>query len=983
MTHYGRSLLCRGSKLDTFLTVTHPQRYFLPYCLALLGVLGGVNAVAQEFDLKYFDYAGSGRQALFEVQALPAGEVLMYGHHFASQLETERAGVILTVNEWGDQAGPAHHISDLPAQIKDVYLAPDGSQTLLTSYQAPNSLVRSYGIIRRDAAFDVQSSRSWVGTMQAVAGDGTGNLYVVGSSRASLGAITKIGSNGEPIFARKLVPETVRPASLLDVQVLRNGDLLALGFITTTVGGTPQKEITLLRFTADGAIVWSKKISRDRFFGADGLIMELRQPSRFHLDAEENIHLITFLGAGGNQWRTHLLKLDPDGEVIHSTAYRTDDQFAGQGAIHVSEEGLVTAAFASITSPSAHSLTVLRIDAEGNPLQAIRKDGEQYDVSGITWNADPGAFFISGVTRDCQDGERVNYLARLDEALFFATPECPGDPVSYLAEEVPVAILAHPVAFEELVSEGSSPPTLEEFTVRQRSVGCTVFEPVELPPYIVGCGTVPGRYSLVDSIRTLDDGANLRSVRVRITGGPLGASLRYEGAPYPAVTSTNAQEITYREPDRYAVRNLQFFLDRLSLVPPAGLDFAGTYAIEFAVEGNCGERFTRSVTVTVLRPTAAPELAEGGTLTLCPGAPLVLRARSPIPANFTWPDGSTADTLLVDQPGNYTVAADNGCGADATTFTVVQPTAPLPPGADTTLYVCPGGSVTYRLPDHQALPQVQWNDGRTDPQRTWESDELGTYTLSLRTDCEAVSYGITIAPSSDVSAAASDRTFNLCAPGDTVWLSLPQLAGVTSSWTDGFADVARPVIAAADFEIRMDNGCTDAAATYSVRPAPVSTLTDETINELLCYGDSVRFRPDPRPGLTTYLPDDSLRTEFWVRAGSSLSLVRTDGCAEATLTFNALAEDCCRVYLPTAFSPNGDGVNDTYAPQPARGSCALYANPELRVYDRWGSLVHAGSEAWDGRVRGELAAAGTYLVRHTYFNGRETVERVVEVVLLQ
>lgn len=48
-----------------------------------------------------------------------------------------------------------------------------------------------------------------------------------------------------------------------------------------------------------------------------------------------------------------------------------------------------------------------------------------------------------------------------------------------------------------------------------------------------------------------------------------------------------------------------------------------------------------------------------------------------------------------------------------------------------------------------------------------------------------------------------------------------------------------------------------------------------------------------------------------------------------------------RFYVPDAFSPNGDGINDTFYPMPD-------TDYELSIYDRWGNLVYKGNTPWDG-----------------------------------
>lgn len=76
-------------------------------------------------------------------------------------------------------------------------------------------------------------------------------------------------------------------------------------------------------------------------------------------------------------------------------------------------------------------------------------------------------------------------------------------------------------------------------------------------------------------------------------------------------------------------------------------------------------------------------------------------------------------------------------------------------------------------------------------------------------------------------------------------------------------------------------------------------------------------------------------------------------------------ESC--LFLPTAFTPNGDGANDKWVlDQDSDGTNDMYLYPdaELFIYDRWGELVfytnNVADEAWDGTYRGRDLPVDTY-----------------------
>jgi gliding motility-associated-like protein len=74
-------------------------------------------------------------------------------------------------------------------------------------------------------------------------------------------------------------------------------------------------------------------------------------------------------------------------------------------------------------------------------------------------------------------------------------------------------------------------------------------------------------------------------------------------------------------------------------------------------------------------------------------------------------------------------------------------------------------------------------------------------------------------------------------------------------------------------------------------------------------------------------------------------------------------------YIPNAFTPNDDGINDRFE--------IFSSNPlmieSLEIFDRWGSRVFQARNIlsdqelgkWDGRINGEKAAKGTYVYKIT------------------
>lgn len=97
-------------------------------------------------------------------------------------------------------------------------------------------------------------------------------------------------------------------------------------------------------------------------------------------------------------------------------------------------------------------------------------------------------------------------------------------------------------------------------------------------------------------------------------------------------------------------------------------------------------------------------------------------------------------------------------------------------------------------------------------------------------------------------------------------------------------------------------------------------------------------------------------------------------CADTASFQITVAPDNQPVYVPTAFTPNGDGLNDSFGAHSAQ----LLTNFQFRIFNRWGQQVFASrsqTRKWDGRVKGKLASTGVYVWTLSYKNGNGCLQK--------
>lgn len=166
------------------------------------------------------------------------------------------------------------------------------------------------------------------------------------------------------------------------------------------------------------------------------------------------------------------------------------------------------------------------------------------------------------------------------------------------------------------------------------------------------------------------------------------------------------------------------------------------------------------------------------------------------------------------------------------------------------------------------------------------------------------------------------------------------------------------------------------------------TLTDsDPLARLFVVGTSPSFSPDFGNGARArivsldtisptelqvavcFTPNCYQQNEPYALEITAYDSTNCDTTLTTPLTFDIPVGNC-GLFFPNVFTPNGDGVNETFGP----GSPEGVANYELFVFDRTGRQVYATTNAqpWNGQLsNGRNAAEGVYTVhlRWQLFSG--------------
>ncbi|CAN5629061.1 hypothetical protein BH10BAC2_BH10BAC2_13740 [soil metagenome] len=118
----------------------------------------------------------------------------------------------------------------------------------------------------------------------------------------------------------------------------------------------------------------------------------------------------------------------------------------------------------------------------------------------------------------------------------------------------------------------------------------------------------------------------------------------------------------------------------------------------------------------------------------------------------------------------------------------------------------------------------------------------------------------------------------------------------------------------------------------------------------------------PNPVALYSLPGEGIRYRLMVSI--------ENGCADSSFITVKVYKTLPSVFVPTGFTPNGDGKNDILRPI----ITGIQRVELFNIYNRWGQLIFTTSEngkGWNGSINGMPQQAGTYvwMVKAIDYNG--------------
>ena len=359
---------------------------------------------------------------------------------------------------------------------------------------------------------------------------------------------------------------------------------------------------------------------------------------------------------------------------------------------------------------------------------------------------------------------------------------------------------------------------------------------------------------------------------------------------------------------------------------------------------------------------------------------------------YLWSTGNTDPYQLVTSGGTYevTVTDANGCENTDDLTVTMNPKPLVDLGGDITL--CEDSVYNYVIDASTQLPSsgysYSWTTGSN--LSTIYVTDFGYYSVTVTNNASGCvdSSDVELIPFSAVQVSLGEDGI-ICE--NTVLTITPEVSadsGYTYNWSNGASTKSIQINASGEYWVELNaiNGtCVGRRDTveYTQAVMPVLELGPD---QQSCLNDPIILKNTlvNTDTSVTYLWQDTIPLDsITVYLNGTYRATAYNVCGTVTDEVNVSFIDCYQVYVPNSFTPNDDGLNDTFKPYTDQEVTEYF----FQIFNRWGEVVFKTSNidaAWDGTVSGKPAPNDVYVWKLSfisaydpYLNRREDLGKVV------
>ncbi|HZV71358.1 MAG TPA: gliding motility-associated C-terminal domain-containing protein [Saprospiraceae bacterium] len=257
----------------------------------------------------------------------------------------------------------------------------------------------------------------------------------------------------------------------------------------------------------------------------------------------------------------------------------------------------------------------------------------------------------------------------------------------------------------------------------------------------------------------------------------------------------------------------------------------GTYSV--TVSNSCYD-VSDEIVVTIQNPVTNVVLPADQIL--CQGQTFVI-TNTGDSGNYLWQDNSTADTLLVNAPGTYTLTVTTACGTGSDNIEISY-VSPLPqPDLGPDVALCPGEQIIL-TPNISGVAYL-WQDMSTAD--TLLINSAGIYYVQVSDQCTSAADTIEIMINDQPPQVDLPQQLNLC-QGESLTL-YAGISGVSYLWNDNSQVDSLEVFSLGSYSLTVSNTCGTDVDTVIILDAGPKPSVALGIDVSLCSGDVVTLLP--------------------------------------------------------------------------------------------------------------------------------------------
>lgn len=407
---------------------------------------------------------------------------------------------------------------------------------------------------------------------------------------------------------------------------------------------------------------------------------------------------------------------------------------------------------------------------------------------------------------------------------------------------------------------------------------------------------------------------------------------------------------------------------------------AGQYFVEVA--NSCGNIYRDTINIF---PAVVPALTLGPDRQICIGDTFHIAA-SPGFSGYQWQSTTnvygTGQAVyivpLYNESVSVTAITPDGCKVRDTVNTISISAHAVSLGNDVSF--CTADSATF-MPQGSYLQYTSylWNNGSTSDHITVHAPGLYWIRAMDTNGCAALDT-VKVLSLLPLPQPALGADFNLCTGQSKILDAGPYDQFLWQDGTTGrYFTSTTPGLYTVT--VTAANGCKAIASVRlnNIFPLPANFLNEKdsvcfitplTIHPLSVFSDYLWSTGEILPSIIVKTP--GLFT---------LKVKDLNGC-EGSDTIKIYPKDCIYgVYIPTAFTPNADGINDRF-----RVNIYIpFSNFRLEIYNRYGQNIYTSTDpakGWDGTFKNEAQPAGAYIYKCSYNLAGEIYEYKNGTILL-